>query len=113
MGDQVLIHVADVIRRQVRGVDVAARWGGEEFLILLAGTRQEGARCVSEKLRRVLRESPPHISGRPLSLTLTFGVTEIEPGASFNDLIKRADDAMYAGKAHGKNRVVLAGEVMG
>lgn len=113
VGDQVLIHVAELIHRQVRGADVAARWGGEEFLILLTGTREEGARRVSEKLRRMLRQSPPQINGQPLSLTLTFGVTEIEPGANFNDLIKRADDAMYAGKAHGKNRVVSAGEIMG
>lgn len=111
VGDQVLIHVAEVVHRQVRGVDVAARWGGEEFLILLTSTREEGARLVSEKLRRMLRESPPQINDRSLSLTLTFGVTEIEPGANFNDLVKRVDDAMYAGKARGKNRVVSAGEV--
>ncbi|MEE4304000.1 MAG: diguanylate cyclase [Wenzhouxiangella sp.] len=112
VGDQVLVHVAELIGKQVRGVDVTARWGGEEFLILLPGTREEGARCVSENLRRVIGESPPQINGRSLSLTLTFGVTEIEPGANFNDLVKRVDDAMYAGKARGKNRVVSAGEVV-
>ncbi|NBB93064.1 MAG: diguanylate cyclase [Gammaproteobacteria bacterium] len=113
VGDQVLLHVAELIRKQVRGVDVTARWGGEEFLILLPGTRESGARCVSEKMQRLLADSPPRINGRALALTLTFGVTEIEPGASFNELIKRADDAMYAGKARGKNRVVSFDEVAG
>lgn len=110
VGDQVLVHVADLIRKHLRGVDATARWGGEEFLILLPGTREEGARCVSENLRSVIEECPPSIGGRPLSLSLTFGVTEIEPGASLNELIKRVDDAMYAGKARGKNRVVSSAE---
>lgn len=111
VGDDVLVHVANLIRNQVRGMDVAARWGGEEFLILLPGTRESGARSVSENLRRAIEESPPRVSGRPLSLTMTFGLTEIEPGAGFNDLVKRVDDAMYAGKARGKNRVVSTAEL--
>jgi len=111
VGDEVLVHVANLIRNQVRGVDAAARWGGEEFLILLPGTRESGARSVSENLRCALAESPPTVGGRPLSLTMTFGLTEIEPGAGFNDLIKRVDDAMYAGKARGKNQVVSTAEL--
>jgi len=111
VGDEVLVHVAGLIRHQLRGVDTTARWGGEEFLILLPDTRDDGARCVSENLRALMEQSPPHIGGRALSLSLTFGLTEIEPGASVNDLIKRVDDAMYAGKARGKNRVVSAAEL--
>ncbi|MDZ7790274.1 MAG: diguanylate cyclase [Xanthomonadales bacterium] len=111
VGDEVLVHVARLIRVQLRGVDATARWGGEEFLILLPGTREEGARCVSESLRRIIGESPPQVNGRSLSLTMTFGVTEIEPGATFNELVKRVDDAMYAGKSRGKNRVVSFAEV--
>jgi diguanylate cyclase (GGDEF)-like protein len=110
VGDQVLVHVAQLIRVQLRGVDITARWGGEEFLILLPGTREDGARCVSESLRRIIGESPPQLNGRSLSLTMTFGVTEIEPGATFNDLIKRVDDAMYMGKSRGKNQVVSFAE---
>ncbi|MDZ7791140.1 MAG: tetratricopeptide repeat-containing diguanylate cyclase [Xanthomonadales bacterium] len=111
VGDEVIVHVANLIRKQVRGVDAAARWGGEEFLILLPGTRESGAHSVSENLRRAIEESPPTVGGRPLSLTMTFGFTEIEPGAGFNDLVKRVDDAMYAGKARGKNRVVSTAEL--
>src|SRR5699024_8137656 len=111
-GDQVLVHVAGVVQRHLRSVDLAARWGGEEFLLLLTGTREEGALHVSEKLRRALGDSPPQVNGGPLLMTLTFGVTEIEPGANLAELIKRADDAMYAGKARGKNQVVSAGEVI-
>lgn len=111
VGDDVLRYVADLIRQHVRGVDATARWGGEEFLLLLPGTRGEGARIVSENLRSRLNESPPRVGGRPLSLTLTFGVTEIEPGADFNDLIRRVDEAMYAGKSRGKNQVVCTAEL--
>jgi diguanylate cyclase (GGDEF)-like protein len=111
VGDEVLCHVAELIRLNVRGIDVAARWGGEEFLILLPGTRERGARSVSENLRLRLEESPPQFGGRSLSLTLTLGVTEIEPGADLNDLIRRADEAMYAGKSRGKNQVVSAAEL--
>ncbi|MFP3671048.1 GGDEF domain-containing protein, partial [Priestia sp. SIMBA_032] len=57
VGDEVLVHLAELISKHVRGVDVTARWGGEEFLILLPGTREDGARSVSENLRRALEES--------------------------------------------------------
>ncbi|WP_376695022.1 diguanylate cyclase domain-containing protein [Wenzhouxiangella sp. EGI_FJ10305] len=111
VGDEVLVHVAGLLGDHLRGVDIAARWGGEEFLILLPGTREKGAYSVSRNLARALDNSPPQVGGRPLSLTLTFGVTEIESGADFNDVIKRVDNAMYAGKSQGKNRVVSASEL--
>lgn len=112
VGDELLVHVAGLLGDYLRGVDVAARWGGEEFLILLPGTREAGAYSVSRNLGQALDNSPPEVGGRTLSLTLTFGVTEIEAGDDFNEVIKRVDDAMYAGKAQGKNQVVSASELV-
>jgi len=109
-GDQVLIHVAQLMREHVRGQDVVSRWGGEEFMMLLPNTDLEGAVSVSENLRRALAETPPVIAGQQLVLTMTFGVAETYPGIDFNTLIKRADDAMYVGKARGKDRVVASEE---
>ncbi len=111
VGDEVLVHIAGLLGDHLRGVDVAARWGGEEFLILLPGTRESGAYSVSRNLARALDNSPLEVGGRSISLTMTFGVTEIESGAVFNDVIKRVDDTMYAGKAQGKNQVVSASEL--
>lgn len=107
-GDAVLIQIANLFRDQVRGRDVAARWGGEEFLVLLPGTERDGAIAVSENLRTALAESPPHFDDRRLTLTMTFGVASIKSGTDSNTLIKQVDDAMYAGKVGGKNRVVAS-----
>jgi len=109
VGDAVLRHVSDLIRGQVRGRDVSARWGGEEFLLLLPDTGLAGASQVAENIRRALSESPPMVDGRALRLTMTFGVTELQPGADFNGLLKQVDEALYAGKARGKDRVVQCG----
>lgn len=111
VGDEVLVHIAGLIRQQVRGVDVTARWGGEEFLILLPGTNDAGARIVAEKLRQVVAEAPLQKGEGSLVLTMTLGVAEVEPGMAMADLIKRADKAMYLGKVRGKNQVVSFGEV--
>lgn len=111
VGDEVLVHIAGLLGDHLRGVDVAARWGGEEFLILLPGTREAGAYSVSRNLARALDNSPLKVGGRSISMTMTFGVTEIESGAVFNQVIKRVDDAMYAGKAQGRNQVVSASEL--
>lgn len=109
VGDAVLLHVSDLIRGQVRGRDVTARWGGEEFLLLLPDTGLAGASQVAENIRRALSDSPPMVDGRALRLTMTFGVTELQPGADFNSLLGQVDEALYAGKASGKDRVVRSG----
>lgn len=110
VGDEVLRHVAELLRRHVRGRDVVSRWGGEEFLILLPATDEPGARSVSENLRQALLDSPAQVGGRSLSCTMTLGVAEVVPGLTVTELLKRVDDALYAGKARGKDRVVVASE---
>jgi len=107
-GDRVLIHVAGLLRDQVRGKDWISRWGGEEFLLLLSDTGLNGAVKVCENLRRALNSSPPVVADRPLTLTMTFGVAELARTMDLNDALKTVDAALYRGKAGGKDRVVTS-----
>lgn len=106
-GDRALVHVGQILASRLRGRDVISRWGGEEFLMMLPQTDIEGGLSVVENLRTALSSEPPEIEGAgPFELTLTYGVTEMRPGLELDECIKQADDALYAGKAQGKDRVV-------
>lgn len=106
-GDRVLVQVADAIRQRIRGQDLAGRWGGEEFLILLPGTDAEGARAVAENIRQAVSEAGLQSDNEALELTMTFGVTEITADDDLNALVRRVDAALYAGKRQGRDRVVV------
>jgi diguanylate cyclase (GGDEF)-like protein len=106
-GDHVLRELAGVLRQVLRAQDVVARWGGEEFLFLLPDTDMSGAGVVAEKLRAAVERTPVAFGGRPLTVTMTFGVAGFEQTSSIEDCIRQADQAMYSGKEQGKNRVVM------
>ncbi len=107
VGDEALKAVAEVLRNGVREVDHVARWGGEEFLVLLPGTDAAEALAVAERLRAgVHAVSVPAAPGWFMGITL--GVSVMEPGETFEQALQRADRALYQGKAAGRNRVVLA-----
>jgi diguanylate cyclase (GGDEF)-like protein len=109
VGDEVLRHVASLLRSTVRGADLAGRWGGEEFIVVLPGEGLEGARAVAEKLVRLVAASPA--PGRGIRVTLSAGVAAAPPQpACAVTLVSRADVALYAAKRGGKNRVHLASE---
>ncbi len=103
VGDRVLQKVAKVVKKHIRRTDIFARWGGEEFVLLLPQTDLEGTRKVAEKLRRALEEVeiPPF----GLKITASFGATEVLPGEGLKEVFERADKALYRAKALGKNRV--------
>jgi diguanylate cyclase (GGDEF)-like protein len=107
-GDRALARVAKVLCRHLRSEDVAARYGGEEFVVLLPTTGPEGAVVVAERLRRaVARERQRLPGGRMLSLTISVGVAVFpDDGLNAAALLKRADEALYAAKRLGRNRVV-------
>lgn len=104
-GDQVLTEVAGVIRRNVRGADLVARWGGEEFVVVCAGIDRRGAQRVSEKIRECI-ELYDFGEGGPI--TASFGIHWSQtPEAELSQLVALADIALYAAKAGGRNCVRL------
>ncbi len=101
-GDKVLRKVADTVRMNLRSTDLVARWGGEEFVILLPRTAREEAVTVAEKLRKSVQNLG---LGNKVSITASFGVAELRDGDDSVRLILKADKALYSAKRNGKNRV--------
>lgn len=108
MGDEVLRVVARVLREVLRGEDILCRFGGEEFVALLPRVNLEKGLAIAERIRARLEETP--IPGIDTKITASFGAAEYVgiTEESLNDLIERADKAMYAAKQAGRNRVVAA-----
>ncbi|MHB1511002.1 MAG: sensor domain-containing diguanylate cyclase [Acidimicrobiales bacterium] len=105
-GDLVLQHVSSVLRRMVREVDQTARWGGEEFLLLLPETGVEEALGVAERLRRAVAESHVLWQHKEVKVTITVGVAVHGGSGNAERTIRQADEALYRGKEEGRNRVV-------
>jgi diguanylate cyclase (GGDEF)-like protein/PAS domain S-box-containing protein len=105
-GDELLRTVARRIREGLRSGDMAARIGGDELMVVLQGVRGlNDAVTIAEKLRRAVAE-PIVTSAGPLSITLSIGVTMVKPGENPDEIISRADQAMYRAKQTGRNQVV-------
>jgi len=104
-GDEVLKIFASTMQSIVRTEDVVARWGGEEFIILLPHTDSEGAASVAERIRASF--AADILQGTNLPLTSSFGVVELREKEDSEELINRADKALYRAKDEGRNRVVL------
>ena len=109
-GDAVLQHLAGLLRQRLRAQDLAGRWGGEEFLLLLPGTDSGGGQIAAEKLRHMVAQSPCTFQGKSIAFTISIGrCTEaLEPGDQPEHLIAAADEALYAAKREGRNRVESA-----
>lgn len=105
-GDQTLIEIAEQLRQNLRSQDLVARWGGEEFLVLLPDTDLKGGLVVAEDLREGVAAHTITIGDQGLQRTLSLGVAVFGAGQSFNDCIKAADKALYRAKVQGRNRVV-------
>lgn len=108
-GDQVLKTTAQVIKDCIRKQDALARWGGEEFIILLPKTNIEGAINLAEKIRLAISQAVIQFNTHTLQVTGTIGVSEIQLTENFEKVFKRADLALYTAKNTGRNRVI-AGE---
>jgi diguanylate cyclase (GGDEF)-like protein len=106
VGDSVLRAFADVIRRRVRVIDLAARLGGEEFAILLIETDLDGAEALAENLRSAVASMEVRIvGGPPVRVTASFGVSDYPSARGAEDLMAAADLALYRAKREGKNTV--------
>jgi diguanylate cyclase (GGDEF)-like protein len=104
VGDEVLISLAGLLKRRIRKTDVAGRWGGEEFLIIVPETDSEVSVCLAEKLREAVQNRR---HGPVEKVTASFGVAQFKEGDTAGALIKRADQGLYEAKAGGRNKVVL------
>ncbi|MFT4810520.1 MAG: diguanylate cyclase (GGDEF)-like protein [Paraglaciecola sp.] len=104
VGDHVLLMGADLIKSGMREQDKLARWGGEEFLILLPNTDLQGALAIANKLKDAISAEP---IGHPVgvNVSVTGGVALINHNDTFETLFKRADDALYQGKQNGRNQI--------
>jgi len=108
-GDRVLISVAAVIKSGLRPGDIVGRYGGEEFVAIVAGAGPESARLVAERLRQAVEEMHPPSPG-PSRVTISIGTTVYDPRQleeTPQELVHRADLALYAAKRGGRNRVVM------
>ena len=106
IGDRVLENFAEVLRTSTRSIDLIARWGGEEFLLVLPGTDLRGAGVVADSIRKRLANTPFTVGDRPFPVTATVGIS-LYHGEEVAALLKRADDALYEGKRAGRDRVVI------
>ena len=101
-GDDVLVGIARTLQDVIREVDVAGRWGGEEFLIICRETALEGAMVLAEKLRGAVHA---RVYDRVGKMSASFGVAMFRPGEVLTETIARADAALYRAKQNGRNRV--------
>ena len=105
VGDAVLRTIAQVLQRELRASDVAARYGGEEFGLILPHTALDGARIAAEKVRVAIATSPWNQLTPGREVTASLGLAEWRAGESPLELVRRADQALYAAKTSGRNRV--------
>jgi len=106
-GDYMLKRVADILGARTRDVDRIARWGGEEFILMLPETDAQGAAILGEKLRDAIADNRFEYEGHRLSITMTFGIAEHRKGEPLETCIARADTALYQGKERGRNKVMV------
>ncbi|MGC4093947.1 MAG: diguanylate cyclase [Polyangiaceae bacterium] len=113
VGDVVLQRVAKILSGTLRTGDLATRFGGEEFVLILPGTNAFGAKLAAERIRRAVSQVQFESAQGPFFVTVSFGVTSVVgPGCSgmSKHVFKEADEALYAAKNSGRNRVIIFGE---
>ncbi|WP_292747207.1 GGDEF domain-containing protein, partial [Methylophaga sp. UBA3191] len=101
-GDMVLVQMSRLLKKNIREIDLLARWGGDEFMILLPNTGLEAAAHTAEKLRQLIVDAK---LDKRATITTSFGVAQLRQGESAMRLSIRADNALYQSKDSGKNRI--------
>jgi diguanylate cyclase len=102
-GDQVLATLGSVLRGAIRREDAVARYGGEEFAVLLPNTTMEQASLVAEKVREAVERTTANHNEQRITITISGGLATIQPNERMETLVQRADEALYAAKAAGRN----------
>lgn len=108
VGDEALRTVAGIIKKSVRTIDHVARYGGEEFAVGLVGADEKGAEQMAERIRKTVEKTPVTVGKTTFSCTLSIGAATLMPGGERKEeIIARADAALYHAKRSGRNRVCL------
>ncbi|MCB0101869.1 MAG: diguanylate cyclase [Anaerolineales bacterium] len=108
-GDQALVHFTKVCIQNLRQVDIFARFGGEEFVIVLPETAMDQAKVTAERIRKIVESAALNIDDQQLKITASFGVSTFKSEEdTLEHLLQKADKALYAAKNKGRNRVVCA-----
>ncbi|MGQ7860112.1 diguanylate cyclase [Pseudomonas sp. 32A] len=107
-GDKVLKIIATVLRKRLRPNDFIARFGGEEFVLLMPNSSLSDALAVGETLRAAIEACPFHFKGEPVTITVSMGMAQFQPAERSDLALKRADEALYRAKAAGRNQVQAA-----
>ncbi len=114
MGDAVLRHFAQLMRKTFRNIDMAARVGGEEFAVILPGSDLAAARTSAERLREIVAKTPLVQDGKTISVTVSIGAaTMISSDSDADQTLIRADEALYRAKENGRNQVEMAADHSG
>ena len=103
IGDEILRQVATTLRSQAREIDLPCRYGGEEFAVILPATDTSGACIAAERIRNAIEDSTTKVEGKSLKVTCSIGVSQIDLGDDAARFIRRADNALYYSKRHGRN----------
>ena len=107
-GDQALEKLAELCQNALREVDIFARYGCEEFVIMLPETTSGEAQLTAERIRQLIARTPIEINSHSLNITLSFGVVELYPTCrNTEELLDRSDQALYRSKRTGRNRVTI------
>lgn len=107
-GDQVLATIAQVLREELRGIDLPARFGGEEFMVILPNTSPAQALRVAERVREHVARLTVDMPGSAATITTSVGIATLAEAETTDGLVRRADAALYAAKETGRNRCVAA-----
>ncbi len=105
MGDKALVRVAEILKRDLRDIDTVARYGGEEFAIILPGVDEKLALRTAERIRKGLENYRFKVVNGKFRLTLSIGISLYEKGIGGEEMVERADKALYWVKQHGRNQV--------
>ena len=105
VGDKVLVAFGDLLRQRTRATDIVARFGGEEFVVLMPNTDLANAFAIADRIRESFAGSAIEPLANPV--TASFGLAEMAPGEEGNELLRRADAALYEAKHSGRNRVAI------
>ncbi|MDP4790061.1 MAG: GGDEF domain-containing protein, partial [Haliea sp.] len=109
VGDRALVHFAQIVRQCVRNEDAIGRIGGEEFAVLMGDSSAEDAGRMVARVRQMLLQQPLLESGQMIAMTASFGIAEFEREDSKEELLLRADNALYEAKESGRDTVRVAG----